>query len=212
MCINTCSQEILGGREGETEEREQSRTRGWIGGWCGWWFSRRGTEEREKARDLKALIPAGQENSKSQDARASLTRNRACLRDEPLWCREPTGGASWWSTSSAARSWNGVRPPHCPLRIAGETDVHGSVLLFSRWTGPCQDLCLRIYGHRARTKLGKPRALSSIVRHRSRKKRLGVRFYFTHTVSSRSNWKIYLKTAYKNISISMSSCICKCRK
>lgn len=81
--------------------------------------------------------------------------------------------------------------------------MSGSVLLFSRRTGPCRDPCSRIYDRRARTKLGKPRALSSIVRHRSRKKRLRVRFYFTHTVSSRLNWKkIYaVKTAYKSISI-----------
>lgn len=105
------------GREGKTERREQSWGRG--GGLTGWWFNRGNGGGRRFGREktrFESPNPAGQGNSKSHDGRASLTHNRACLRDEPLWCRKPTRGASWCSTSSARRATEIGSFPLCPLR------------------------------------------------------------------------------------------------
>lgn len=59
----------------------------------------------------------------------------------------------------------GSVPVSAPKRMST-----GVYLPPTRPAGPCRDRS-RIYGHRCRAKLGKPRALRIIVRHRSRKKR-----------------------------------------
>lgn len=77
---------------------------------------------------------------------------------ESLLQEEPADGVS----RRASLKWD----PFSPLRPP-RTDV----LLFSRVGQASVETYSRIYGHRARTKSGKPHALCNIVRHRSRKKK-----------------------------------------
>lgn len=165
-----------GGRE--RGERTQSWTKGWIGGWCGWRFSRGdGGEEARFESPNSCRTREFQEPGRSW--RASLTR--ACLRDESLWCRKPTRQPADGVSRRASLKWGPFPSPPSSHWRSVYCCLAGLDRPLSR---PIREFMA------ARTKLDKPHALCSIVRHRSRKKRLD---FISRTVSSRSGRRFIWK-------------------
>lgn len=134
----------------------------WIGGWCGWRFSR-GNGGEEARFESPNLCRTREFQEPGRSWRANLTR--ACLRDEPLWCRKPTRGTSWWSISLRVLEMGSVplsvpplhrRPVYCYLA--------GSDRPLSR---PIREFMAAVPGPNWANRT------RCIVRHRSRKKHLG---------------------------------------